>query len=264
MLQTDISKGCLVNKTICYSIDELIPLIDWSYFFHAWQIPNRLAGSDEAQRLLADAKTLLEELTAKYKVKAVYMLFDANSNGDDILLGNYRLPMLRQQTVGQDGFCKCLSDYVRPLSHGKKDKVAVFATATDAEVESLYPEDDYRHLLAQTLADRLAEAAAERLNRDESDTFGTGIRPAVGYPCMPDISLNFLLDGIADFNRIGITLTEHGMMRPHAAVSGLLIGHPQAHYFAVGKITDEQLQDYARRRGLKAEEVRKFISMYNV
>ncbi len=264
MQQTDTPHGCLAEKTLRYSIDELTPLIDWSYFFHAWQILNRLVGSDEAQRLLAEAKAMLEELEATYKVNAVYMLFEANSDGDDILLGDYRLPMLRQQTIGQDGFCRCLSDYVRPLSHGKKDKAAVFATAIDAEMESLYPEDNYRHLLAQTLADRLAEAAAERLNRDEGDIFGTGIRPAVGYPCMPDISLNFLLDEIADFSRIGITLTEHGMMRPHAAVSGLLIRHPEARYFAVGKITDEQVRDYARRRGLSTEEVRKFISMYNV
>ncbi len=264
MLPTDPHNGCLAEKTLRYSIDKLTPLIDWSYFFHAWQIPNRLTGSEEAQRLLADAKTMLEELAETYKVNAVYMLFEANSDGDDILLGDYRLPMLRQQTIGQDGFCRCLSDYIRPLNHGKSDLTAVFATATDAEMESLYHEDDYRHLLAQTLADRLAEAAAERLNRDEGDIFGTGIRPAVGYPCMPDISLNFLLDDIADFSRIGITLTEHGMMRPHAAVSGLLIRHPEARYFAVGKVTDEQVWDYAVRRGMGAEEVRKFISMYNV
>ncbi len=260
MQQTDLTDGCLANKTLRYSISELTPLIDWSYFFHAWQIPNRLTESDEAQRLLADAKTMLAELADTYRVNAVYMLFEANSDGDDILLGNHRLPMLRQQTIGQDGFCRCLSDYIRPLCHGKKDLTAVFATATDAEMETLYPEDDYRHLLAQTLADRLAEAAAERLNRDESDTFGTGLRPAVGYPCMPDISLNFLLDGIADFSRIGITLTDHGMMRPHAAVSGLLIRHPEAHYFAVGKITDEQVRDYAARRKMREEEVRKYLN----
>ncbi len=264
MQPTDTHNGLVVDKTLHYSISELTPLIDWSYFFHAWQIPNRLVGSEEAQRLLTDAKAMLEELSDTYNVNAVYMLFDANSDSDDILLGNHRLPMLRQQTIGQDGFCRCLSDYIRPLSHDKKDKAAIFATATDAEMESLYPEDDYRHLLAQTLADRLAEAAAERLNKDESDIFGTGIRPAVGYPCMPDISLNFLLDSIADFSRIGITLTEHGMMRPHAAVSGLLIRHPEARYFAMGKITEEQVQDYALRRGMKAEEVRKNLSMYNV
>ncbi len=256
--------GCIAEKTIRYSISELVPLIDWSYFFHAWQFSNSQHGTVEAERLQADAKETLEELGTTYGVNSVYMLFKANSDGDDILLGDYRVPMLRQQAAGQDGCCRCLSDYVRPLSHQKQDKVAIFATATDKEMEHLFPDDDYRHMLAQTLADRLAEAAAERLNKDGCEFFRQGIRPAVGYPCMPDMSLNFLLNDIADFGRIGITLTEHGMMQPHAAVSGLLIGHPQARYFAVGKITDEQVRDYARRRGMKVEEMRKFISMYNV
>ena len=86
-----------------------------------------------------------------------------------------------------------------------------------------------------------------------------GIRPAVGYPCLPDISINFLLDELVDFKSIGVALTEHGMMRPHASVSGLMLSLPQARYFSVGKIDEEQLHDYARRRNMPIEELKKYI-----
>ena len=86
-----------------------------------------------------------------------------------------------------------------------------------------------------------------------------GIRPAVGYPSLPDVSINFLIDRLISFESIGVTLTEHGMMQPHASVSGLLFSHPKAHYFSIGEISEEQLQDYARRRNLPADSLRKFI-----
>ena len=86
-----------------------------------------------------------------------------------------------------------------------------------------------------------------------------GIRPAVGYPCLPDISLNFLLDSVLDLSRIGIDLTEHGMMIPHASVSGLMFSAPEARYFAIGSVSDDQLSDYARRRGMAPTEIRKYI-----
>ena len=133
-------------------------------------------------------------------------------------------------------------------------------------------------MMAQLLADRLAEATAERLHEQvrkqlwgyapderlsivemQQERF-QGIRPAVGYPSLPDASLNFLLDRLLGFRQIGITLTESGAMRPHASVSGLMMAHPEARYFALGKIGQDQLRDYARRRGLPVETMRKFLS----
>ena len=87
-----------------------------------------------------------------------------------------------------------------------------------------------------------------------------GIRPAVGYPSLPDASMNFLLDDILDMTQIGISLTESGAMRPHASVSGLMISHPKSHYFSIGKIGEDQLVDYARRRQMPVETIRKFLS----
>ncbi len=253
--------GCLDSKVLRYDIGELCSLIDWSYFFHAWQIPNSQTTSAEAVRLREDADAMLSSLQGKFEVHALLMVFEANADDDDILLGDVRIPMLRQQTVGVNGVCRCLSDFVRPLSHGVKDRVGVFATAVDADMEHLFPDDVYSHMLVQTLADRLAEAAAECLHRTVEDVLPRGIRPAVGYPCMPDMSVNFLLDNLCDFKRIGISLTEHGMMRPHAAVSGLMIAHPKSHYFAVGPITEEQAVDYARRRGKDMADMSKFLNV---
>ena len=133
-------------------------------------------------------------------------------------------------------------------------------------------------MLAQTLADRLAEATAERLHEQVRKEFWgyapeeqlsipemlserfQGIRPAVGYPSLPDTSLNFIIDRLLDMQGIGIRLTEHGAMRPHASVSGLMISHPQARYFNLGKIGDDQLADYADRRGIPVEMMRKFLA----
>ena len=130
----------------------------------------------------------------------------------------------------------------------------------------------------QLLADRLAEATAERMHeevrkhywgyaKDENLSIPEmqvekfqGIRPAVGYPSLPDTSLNFVIDQLLDMKQIGIRLTESGAMRPHASVSGFMFAHPQAHYFSLGKIGEDQLQDYARRRGLPVETLRKFLA----
>lgn len=134
-------------------------------------------------------------------------------------------------------------------------------------MEGLYEQDPYKHLLVQTLSDRLAEAATEKMHeyvRKEAWGYAKdeilsmpdllvekyqGIRPAVGYPSLPDQSINFLLDELLDMKQIGITLTENGAMYPHASVCGLMFAHPAAEYFSVGKIGEDQLEDYARRRG---------------
>lgn len=288
----------IVDKVLRYKVRDIAVYINWSYFFHAWDFPHEyssisrvhdcaacrqawLNGFSEDKRpkaaaaaeLYDDAVRLLSELDGRFGVNALFMLCDARSDGDDIMLGEMRLPMLRQQTPGTDGYCRCLSDYVNPAGN---DRVGVFAASADAGME-LHGKDDYIRLLSQTLADRLAEAAAERLHGevrkrlwgyapDESLTVEDmhaerfrGIRPAVGYPCMPDMSVNMLLDELCDYGRIGVTLTESGMMRPHASVSGLMISHPEAKYFAVGGIQGDQLEDYAERRGLPVKEMRRFL-----
>ena len=188
-----------------------------------------------------------------------------------------RFPLLRQQTLHEDEYYLCLADFVRPLSQGIPDKVGIFASSADAQMENLYPDDAYQHMLVQTLADRLAEATAEKLHEQvRKEHWGyapnerlsihqlhneefQGIRPAVGYPSLPDQSVNFLLDEMLDMQQIGIHLTENGMMQPHASVSGLMLSHPASRYFSVGKIDEEQLADYAKRRGMPIDTTRKFL-----
>ena len=205
---------------------------------------------------------------------------DANADGDDLLLNSKRFPLLRQQTakLKEDDPFLCLSDFVRPLSSGITDKIGAFATTVDAEMERLYAEDDYKRILVQTLSDRLAEATAEKLHEDvRKKLWGyapdenlsvkdlhnekyQGIRPAVGYPSLPDQSVNFLLDELLDMKQIVISLTENGMMKPHASVCGLMFAHPASRYFSIGKIGEDQLADYAARRGMSIEETKKFLA----
>lgn len=146
-----------------------------------------------------------------------------------------------------------MADFVRPLVQGVRDEIGLFCTTVDAAIE-YYENDPYLRMMAQTLADRLAEATAERIS-DEMP----GIRPAVGYPMMPDMSMNFVLDSILDMKQIGITLTTSGMMQPHASVSGMILPNPGATYFNIGHIGEDQLEDYAQRRGMSKEEIRRFV-----
>ncbi len=193
---------------------------------------------------------------------------------------NKRIPMLRQQEVGS-GY-RSLADYVAPLasavSSSLTSKIGLFATSADMGLETDFSSDAYQKMMAQLLADRLAEAAAEALHEqvrkqlwgyapDENLSIADmlvekfqGIRPAVGYPSLPDTSLNFVLDDLLDMKQIGIRLTESGAMKPHASVSGLMLAHPEARYFNLGKIGEDQLRDYARRRGLPVEVCRKFLA----
>lgn len=277
-----------------YRISDLKDYINWVYFFHAWSLPQQ---SEESKHLFDEAKKMLQRLQPYVKVKTVVELMPAWSEGDDIVVqpmrpcecgqshpcgGPIRLPMLRQQVPGKDGMCHCLSDFIRPHSAMRQDKIGIFATSTSIDVHKTFPDDDYSQMLLQTLADRLAEAGAERLHEEVRKTLWgyapneqltmaelhqekfQGIRPAVGYPCLPDISINFLLDKLIGFKSIGVTLTTSAMMQPHASVSGLMISLPQAHYFAVGKIDSDQLADYARRRQLPPEEIHKYISTIDI
>ena len=298
------------ERTIkAYRISDVAPYINWFYFFHAWGLPASMVAltrvhdcegctaawvkslpegeqekGKEALSLYHDAQKTLAGLDSEgAKTYALALISKANSDNDDILVehlgATYRLPMLRQQSPGPDGICYSLSDFIRPLQSGKADRIGLFATSASRKiVENAKKDDPYSEMMRQTLADRLAEATAdkfheevrrsiwgyspsERLDFDElhSENY-QGIRPATGYPSLPDISINALIDQILHLGDIGITLTETGMMQPHASVCGLMIAHPKAKYFSVGRINEQQLIDYAARRGMTPEQMRSYLA----
>ena len=264
----------MIRHRLTYNIGEVAPYINWAYYYFAWQVRDVA----EQVRLRREATQILSSLDGHYRVKALFALGDANAAGDDIVFEGTRIPMLRQQEPAvAGGPCLSLADFIRPISSGQCDRMGLFATTVDIGLETDFVADDYRKMVVQLLADRLAEAAAElmhlqvrtdywgyapdeRLSVDElhAERFA-GIRPAVGYPSLPDAGINFVLDGILDFGDIGIRLTESGAMRPHASVSGLMISHPAARYFSVGRIGSDQLRDYARRRGVPVGLMRRFL-----
>lgn len=268
--------GALKIRKITYGIDQLVRYINWSYFYFAWQLRDHV----ERQRMRCEAEDVLAMLADRgYSAHAVFVVADANSDGDDILIGGVRLPMLRQQNVVESGVPNlCLADFVRPLSSGVADRAGVFATTVDMGLETDFDNDDYMKMMVQLLADRLAEAAAERMHEQVRKTFWgyapdenltvselhsqrfVGIRPAVGYPSLPDTSINFIIGDMLGFGSFGIHLTENGAMKPHASVSGMMIAHPEARYFDVGLIGEDQLCDYACRRGIPVEMARRFLS----
>ena len=283
--------------TLSYDISELIPYINWPYFFFAWQVKE----PSEKDRLRQEAEALLQQLEGKYHAYGLFELFDAHSDGDDIVVckkgvrsqesGDCRIPCLRQQQ-GVPPYL-CLSDFLPPYIISTdsclltpvscpltpdSSKIGVFASSVSHGLETDFDSDPYQKMMAQLLADRLAEAAAERMHeqvrkeywgyaKDENLSIPDmlvekfqGIRPAVGYPSLPDTSLNFVLDDLIDMKQIGIRLTESGAMKPHASVSGLMLAHPQARYFSIGKIGEDQLRDYAHRRGLPLEICRRILA----
>ena len=257
---------------IVFDIPSLIPYVNWPYFYYAWQVKEE----QEKIRLRTEAEVFLMKIENRYQAYALFELFAANADGDDIVLDEHRIPLLRQQQ-GKPPYL-CLSDFLRPITSGIKDRVGVFATSVDLGLETDFDFDPYQKMMAQLLADRLAEAAAECMHeqvrkkywgyaKDEQLSIPDmliekfqGIRPAIGYPSLPDTSLNFVLNDLLDLRQIGIRLTESGAMKPHASVSGLMLAHPKARYFNLGKIGEDQLRDYARRRGLPIEVVRKFLA----
>jgi cobalamin-dependent methionine synthase I len=263
---------------LTYDISDIRPFINWIYFDYAWSMNGK--QGEERDRLHADANAMLDSWQGRWHSHAVFDIFDANSDGDDIIVDNrIRLPMLRQQKPNHQGAPNyCLADFIRPLSSGIKDRIGAFATSVDFGLTKGYDDDVYNKMLSQVLADRLAEGTAELMHSqvrrkywgyapDEALSMADihaehyqGIRPAVGYPSMPDTSMNFLLDQLIDMKGIGIRLTPSGMMQPHASVSGLMFAHPKAKYFDLGKIGEDQLRDYARRRGLPLEVMRKFLA----
>ena len=264
------------SKIITYNISEIVPYINWAYFFYAWSMNGK--AKDAQLELRSEAEKLLADMEGRYHTRAVFALCEANSEGDDIIINGTRVPMLRQQKVIPGKPNLCLADFIRPASSGIKDTIGLFATSVDAAFTSNYEGDPYQRMLSQTLADRLAEATAEKFHEDVRKKYWgyatdeqltikdllaeryQGIRPAVGYPSIPDTSMNFLLYELLDMKGIGINLTESGMMVPHASVSGFMFAHPQSRYFDLGKIDDEQLEDYAHRRNKPVEELRKYLA----
>ena len=264
------------SKIITYNISEIVPYINWAYFFYAWSMNGK--GKDAQMELRSEAENLLADMEGRYHTRAVFALCEANSEGDDIIINGTRVPMLRQQKVIPGKPNLCLADFIRPASSGIKDTIGLFATSVDAAFTSNNEGDPYQRMLSQTLADRLAEATAEKFHEDVRKKYWgyatdeqltikdllaeryQGIRPAVGYPSIPDTSMNFLLYELLDMKGIGINLTESGMMVPHASVSGFMFAHPQSRYFDLGKIDDEQLEDYAHRRNKPVEELRKYLA----
>lgn len=300
------------SKLKTYSISELIPFINWLYFYHAWGLSGKPKADKE--KIKQEALQMLASWEEKYHTHAIFKLFEVGSEGDDLIFflpstseengisetsggngtpgtsgiesngieekkeKNLRFPMLRQQHPSAPGEPNlCLADFIRPLSQGIRDQIGVFCTSVDGTIIDVYRHDDYLNMMAQTLSDRLAEATAEKLHEevrkeywgyapDENLTIEQqhreeyqGIRPAIGYPSLPDTSANFLIDQLLDMKQAGIRLTETGMMTPHASVSGLMFSHPKARYFELGKIGDDQLRDYARRRGVPVELMRRFL-----
>lgn len=278
-----------MRKVLTYDISELVPYINWLYFFHAWGLSGK--PQTEKDRMQREALAMLESWEGKFHTHAVFCLLDANSDGDDILVyppkGEcVRIPMLRQQKPSSSEDANlCLADFVRPLHLNpssnsamvEKDRVGIFCATVDGAIVDMYRKDDYQSMLVQTLCDRLAEATAEKMHEqvrriywgyapDEQLTMEQthreeyqGIRPAVGYPSIPDTSVNFIIDNLLDMKEVNVRLTETGMMTPHASVSGFMFAHPKSHYFEVGKVGEDQLRDYAHRRGIPVEVMRRFL-----
>ena len=210
---------------IDYDISDIRPFINWIYFDYAWSMNGK--DNEERDRLHADANAMLDRWQGSYHTHAVFRIVDANSDGDDIIADGVRLPMLRQQKPTEPGRPNlCLADFIRPASKGIKDRIGVFAATVDHDMTRGYDNDDYGKMLSQVLADRLAEGTAELTHLQVRQKYWgyapnenlsikelhaeryQGIRPAVGYPSMPDTSMNFLIDKLINMGSIGIRLTE--------------------------------------------------------
>ena len=284
-------------------LEKLVPLIDWTPFFHAWELkgiyPRILQDAvigPRAQELLDDARRLLQEIVEGrlLTARAVAGFFPANSVGDDIELyadDTRTRPIanfftLRQQMEKPDGEPEyALADFIAPKESGLADYLGAFAVTAGigaAELAGRFEKahDDYNAIMVKALADRLAEALAEWLHKQARDEWGfgreekvtpedllkeryRGIRPAPGYPASPDHTEKGTLFALLEAERAtGITLTENFAMLPAASVCGLYFSHPQARYFAVGKIGRDQVLDYQRRKGLELRAIERWLGSH--
>jgi 5-methyltetrahydrofolate--homocysteine methyltransferase len=286
------------TKTIEPALAELVPFIDWSPFFHTWELrgvyPKILQHEkhgEEARKLFADAQKLLEQIVGQKLIqpKAVYGFFPANRVGDDVELYTddsrsnvlTTFHFLRQQIEKGDGSPNwCLADFIAPK--GSSDFIGCFAVTSGHNLKELVEKfkadhDDYNAIMAEALADRLAEAFAEFLHKRAREEWGfgkseklttddligekyRGIRPAAGYPACPDHTEKGILWQLLDVEKnAGIKLTESFAMWPGSSVSGLYFAHPDSKYFAVGKLGRDQVLDYHLRKGMTLQEVERWL-----
>ena len=290
--------GRRVLETV--ALDAIVPYIDWTFFFSAWELKGRFPAildhpsyGPAARELYDDAQDLLRRIITERLLTArgVYGFWPAWSEGDDIVLFEdadrlrelVRFPMLRQQHAMTPGrLHQCLADYIAPRESGRQDFLGAFAVTAGVgadEVVRAYEQDhdDYHAIMVKALADRFAEAFAEYLHAQVRREWGygkderltseeligeqyRGIRPAFGYPACPDHSEKARLFDLLDTRCVEIDLTESCAMTPAASVSGLYFSHPQAKYFNVGRIGQDQVDEYARRKGVRVDEAERWLS----
>jgi len=289
-----------------YSLDEIAKYIDWSFFFHAWEIKGRYPAvfehperGEEAKKLFADGQEMLQKIISEkmLSANAIIGFYPANSIGDSIELykeenRNEQLEVfhhLRQQTEKDSNraydYFLSLADYIAPKESELTDHIGGFAVTAGIGVEKWVEKyeaehDDYNAIMIKIIADRLAEAFAELMHeRVRKEFWGyaanedlnlndlikgkyRGIRPAIGYPACPEHSEKQVLFDLMDVeNKTGISLTESFAMYPAASVSGFYFAHSQSKYFNLGKIDDEQLADYAKRKDISLELATKYLSV---
>ncbi|ARS29277.1 methionine synthase [Sphingomonas sp. KC8] len=276
-----------------WSLADLRDYIDWTPFFRAWELAGNYPAilddavvGESARNLFADAQAMLDTIIAEkwLTAKGVAALWPCRREGDDVVIetdnGDVRMPFLRQQIKKREGRANmCLADFIDPAG----DWIGGFAVTAGHGIEEHLARfkadhDDYRDILLKALADRLAEAFAERLHQHvRTELWGyaegeqltndalireqyRGIRPAPGYPACPDHSEKpILFDLLQASDRTGITLTESFAMWPTAAVSGFYFGHPDSEYFGVARIGRDQLEEYAERRGADLETAERWL-----
>ncbi|NOT59612.1 MAG: methionine synthase, partial [Acidobacteria bacterium] len=284
-----------------FPLAELVPFIDWSPFFHAWELagvyPRILDDAvvgEQARKLFADAQTLLNEIVEKKLLTArgVYGFWPANSVGDDIELYSdasrssviTTFHTLRQQIEKRAGqHNQALSDFIAPRETNRLDSLGAFAVTAGIGVEALCAKyeaahDDYNSIMVKALADRLAEAFAECLHQKARADWGyganekltmeqlikenyRGIRPAPGYPAQPDhTEKRALFELLQAEKNVGIALTESFAMWPASSVSGMYFANADSQYFALGKIERDQVEDYARRKGMELSVMERWLA----
>ncbi|WP_166354510.1 methionine synthase [Phytoactinopolyspora limicola] len=270
-------------RTIQPEIATLREMIDWQFLFLAWELKGKypaILDQPVARELFDDANTLLDQIISdnSFRAHGVYGFWPAHADGDDIILDDagVRFPMLRQQTQKPQGRPnRSLADYVAPEGDHLGGFAVVIHGADDLAATYEEAKDDYRAIMVKALADRLAEAFAEYIHLqarrewfepDATPAIGDlhaerfrGIRPALGYPACPDHSPKRDLFDLLDADAVGLALTESYAMTPAAAVSGLIFAHPDSRYFTVGRIGRDQVEDYAKRRGLDIAEVERWL-----
>ncbi|MEQ8908966.1 MAG: methionine synthase [Vicingaceae bacterium] len=284
-----------------YPLEELVEYIDWTPFFSTWELagkyPNILEDEvvgEQASKLFEDAQQMLKQIVAEkwLTAKAVFGFWPANTVGDDVHLYEDKnqehhintLHQLRQQGKKAAKISNfSLSDFIAPKESGKTDYIGAFAVTAglgiDEHVKRFEADhDDYNSIMIKALADRLAEAFAERLHQlVRTEYWGyskdekldaellikekyQGIRPAAGYPACPDHTEKATIFELLDAPRIGLNLTESFAMLPTAAVSGLYFSHPNSKYFGLGKIEKDQVEDYAQRKGMSLTEMERWLA----